>query len=129
MALQHIDSEVVDDRPDLANRMLVGRLWNPDLAVHEHIIFQFEDSSEPLTGTIKGGPMLFGTFVARWEGNHLRVDWQSATQAGYSRGRTFATVERVAGNRVRVTERWLQADQQTRPGFLILEEPMSDDQS
>ena len=127
MALQNFDSETHTQRPDLANRFLMGRLWNPRTAQHDHLLLQFEQGKEVIPGTMKGGPILFGTFLARWEAEFLRLDWTCATRSQVFEGRTFAAVEQISGGRVKLNERWIEADDGERPGFLSLEEPMSDE--
>ncbi len=129
MATEFVHSISYLERPDLRGRILLGLLWNPNTECLEQVVFRFSEEEGTLNGTFRGGAILFGTFHSRWSNDLLAIDWQCATERGFSRGRTHASVETVPGGRIRVKERWIETPHGERPGFLILEEPMCDDQS
>lgn len=116
-----------ESRPDLSGRLLVGTMWEPGSATHSQLVFEFSTDTSPLHGTLRGGPILFGTFIAAWEGEHLRIDWKCTSAEGFFEGSTFATVESMSGGRVRIRESWIDAGPQSRPGFLSIEEAMTDE--
>lgn len=115
------------NQPDLRGRTLVGVIWDPETSEHSHITFEFANDEATIHGTMRGGPILFGTFIATWDDGDLRIDWKCATASGFAEGRTFAAVESVCGGRVRLREKWIDAGDHSRPGFLTAEEPMTDE--